>query len=382
MNRNYFSPTFRHRWVSSGLRFLCERRRSHPTHSLIRTIFSFFLLVLSTAPPCFADPGTERPSPAIAVIDGKKITVEDVESPLSSRLYRLRDEIYQLQQAQLSNLLAEELINREAKARGISVKDLIQAEVLSKVEPVAPGEVDQYFQQNKASFANSNASEEQIKASIQASLQQQKTYQKTLQFAETLKPKHSIQIFLREPELPRVNVSVGNAPTVGSANAPVTIIEFSDYQCPSCKKEHATVRQLRDKYGDKLLWAYKDFPLGMNEVSIKAAEAAHCARDQSKFFEYQDLLFNIQDEPSTSKLKELATSLNLDRSVFDKCLDGGAHRQVVLDAVKEARAIGIDRTPSFVINGRLFPGGPTFARFDKLIGDELKTKASAPKGKK
>jgi len=184
-------------------------------------------------------------------------------------------------------------------------------------------------------------------------------------------------------EAPVVDMDVGDAPTKGPADAKVQIIEFSDFECPYCAKfVIETLPQILSTYGDKVLFAFKDYPLpaSMHPYAEKAAEAAECANDQGKFWEYHDLIFQNQSQLSTlvqadptngvnqvvEQLKQYAASLSLDTAKFNQCLDSGANAEKVASdatAMTEAlTAAGVTRfgTPSFFINGKFTSGAYPF----------------------
>jgi protein-disulfide isomerase len=173
------------------------------------------------------------------------------------------------------------------------------------------------------------------------------------------------------PTQQRVEVSVDDDPFKGEENAPVTIIEFSDYQCPFCKKVEPTINQIIETYGDKIRFVYRDFPLGFHKYAQKAAEAAECADEQGKFWEYHDKLFENQQAINIENMKQWAKDLNLDSSKFDECLDSGKYASEVQKDFEDGQAIGVSGTPTFFINGQRLVGAQPFSAFKAVIDDEL-----------
>lgn len=184
----------------------------------------------------------------------------------------------------------------------------------------------------------------------------------------------------QEPEEPepveepdRVDVSVDDDPQKGSSNAKVTIIEFSDFQCPFCGRAQTTVKQILETYGNDVRLVFRDFPLGFHENAQKAAEAAECADDQGKFWEYHDLLFENQQALEIADLKDYAFDLDLSTRKFNDCLDSGKYEQEVKDDMDDGIAAGVRGTPAFFINGRSLVGAQPFKNFKKVIDEELMT---------
>ena len=184
--------------------------------------------------------------------------------------------------------------------------------------------------------------------------------------------------------VPRVNaplvsdVSADDDPARGLEGAPVTIIEFSDYQCTFCKRYvDQTLPLILETYGDRVRYVFRDFPIaGVHPQAAKAAEAAQCAFDQGKYWEYHELLFQNQAALDVASLKEHAAGLGLDPSAFDLCLDSNKYAQEVQKDFDDGRAYGVTGAPTFFINGHKVTGAQPFAAFQKIIDQEL-AKASA-----
>ncbi len=159
-------------------------------------------------------------------------------------------------------------------------------------------------------------------------------------------------------EAPRLNVAIAASnPTLGRATAPVTLVEFSDYQCPSCQRVEPTLKRLRETYGDRIRFVWKDFPLTrIHPQAFKAGEAAHCAGDQGESWELHDVLFDKQQELQPPDLKRHAAELGLDANAFNQCLDSSKYGERVRDGVSEGGALGVNSTPTIFINGRRLSG--------------------------
>ncbi len=172
----------------------------------------------------------------------------------------------------------------------------------------------------------------------------------------------------------KVDVSVDDDPSKGSKDAEVTIIEFSDFQCPYCARFFTQTLPLIDenyiKTG-KVRLVYRDFPLSFHQNAQKAAEAAECADEQNKFWEYHDLVFKNQGALSIDDLKKYAANLKLDTAKFDACLDSGKYEEEVKKDFADGQKAGVTGTPAFFVNGKPLVGAQPFSAFKEVIDAEL-----------
>lgn len=172
----------------------------------------------------------------------------------------------------------------------------------------------------------------------------------------------------------KTKVSLDDDPSKGSDNAPVTIIEFSDYQCPYCARFwRDTLPQIEEEYIEtgKVKFVYRDFPLGFHQYAQKAAEAAECADEQGNYWDYHDKLFENQNALDTASLKQYAKDLGLDTAKFNDCLDSGKYASEVQKDFEDGQAAGVTGTPAFFINGQSVVGAQPFSAFKQVIDAEL-----------
>jgi protein-disulfide isomerase len=173
----------------------------------------------------------------------------------------------------------------------------------------------------------------------------------------------------------RVDVSTDDDPSIGPADAPVTIIEFSDYQCPYCQVWYKQVyQQLLASYPDKIRFVYRDLPLPMHPEAVPAAEAANCAGEQNAYWKYHDALFDQQYGLNRAAYEHYAADLGLDTEAFAACLDSHRYQGEVQADANDATRVGISGTPSFVVNGRILVGALPFSDFKTVIDEELAAK--------
>lgn len=173
----------------------------------------------------------------------------------------------------------------------------------------------------------------------------------------------------------RVDVSTDDDPSIGPANAPVTIIEFSDYQCPYCEVWYKQVyQQLLASYPNQIRFVYRDLPLSMHPEAVPAAEAADCAGEQSDYWKYHDALFSQKYGLNRKAYEQYAADLGLDTKAFAACLDSHRYKGEVEADASDAARVGISGTPSFVVNGRILIGALPFSEFKTVIDEELALK--------
>ena len=317
--------------------------------------------------------GSER----LAEVNGEAITTEELNRALGAKLSKLEEQIYTLRRGELDSLIAQRLFAQEAKKRGISVAALLDTEVTAKVGLVTEKEIDDFYQQNKARIRGDDA---ETRQKIRAFLQQQKLNARREQFVDSLRSQGKVVVHLKPPPVVRVEVAVEGAPVRGSAAAPVTLVEFSDFECPFCKQVQPILKQVLERYPGKVRLAYRDFPLdSIHPQARRAAEAARCANDQGKFWEYHDVLF-AHAKLSPDDLKQYAAQTGLDAAKFEACLSSGVHKAAVQRDVDEGARLGITGTPAFFINGRALTGAQPLEAFVRVIEEELARPAASRSG--
>ena len=308
----------------------------------------------------------------VARIDDQVITMQELESALAAQLANLQEQKYQLMQSKLDELIEGRLLEQEAKRRAMAVEALLKAEVSSKVAEVTDAEVTSFITENKARLRGEEA---ELRPKVRDYLRDQKVAQQAKVFVARLRQGAKVAIFLEEPEPIRVAVKGEGAFVKGPKDAPVTLVEFTDFHCPFCGKAVATLKDVMREYDGKIRWVFRDFPIaGLHPRAPKAAEAARCAGKQGKFWEYHDLLFEGQPQATIEDFKRSAEQLKLDPKSFEQCLDSGKHQAAVEADVQEGARLGITGTPTFFINGRILVGAQPLESFRRIIEAELRSK--------
>jgi protein-disulfide isomerase len=313
--------------------------------------------------------GTQNAKP-LAEVNGQPITEAEIDKAIAGQLAKLNEQIYNLRQQRLEAVIRERLLAQEAARRGITVQKLLDAEVTSKVKLVTEDEVEQFYQANKSLFGSGD--EMEIRDQIRGRLQSQKVSTQRDAFVQSLRKNGKVVINLEPPPVTRVAVSTDGAPTRGGAKAPVTIVEFSDFHCPFCKRVVPTLKELETKYGDKVKLVFRDYPLDqLHPGARKAHEAARCAGEQGKFWEFHDALFAGEPDSSPQRLKRYAQQVGVDVAKFDQCVASGKHKELVQKDIDEGARLGVNGTPAFFINGELVSGAQPLEAFARIIDREL-----------
>jgi protein-disulfide isomerase len=313
-----------------------------------------------------------NPDRVVATYNGGKITAGELEKEARPQIAELENKMYQARKQALEQMAVERIVKAEAAKAGMSDQDYIRKRVEeAPVQQPTEAQERQFYDRLKAGGQiPPDASFESLKDRIgQALVNQQRQGQMQKVVAE-LQKQANLKIDLPQP---RIQVAA-EGPTRGPKDAPITIVEFSDFECPYCGAAHDTVEQVMSSYAGKVRLVYRQFPLSFHPHAAKAAEASLCAADQGKFWEYHDVLFKNQKKLDPTDLKAYAGEVGLDGQKFGQCLESGDKKKTV-DADQQAGlAAGVGGTPAFFINGIFLNGAVPVDEFKKIIDVELAAK--------
>ncbi len=331
----------------------------------------------AAAKPAAAAPAADKNAP-VAEVNGKTVTMADLETMLAPQLQKLEQQRQQLLEQGLDRLVEQKLMETEAAARGIDVLALQQAEIQAKIGEVTDADVSAWYQENQARVQGRPL--EQIAPQIKQFLTQTRGQEVQEAFIKSLRAKYKTRILM---DVARTEVAEKGSPSKGGpVGSPVTIIEFSDFQCPFCSRVNPSLAQAKETYGDKLRFVFRQFPLNIHPQAPKAAEAALCANEQGKFWEMHDAMFADQQKLAVADLKATAAKIGLDAGKFDACLDGGSMAAIVARDTADGMAAGVSGTPALFVNGRFINGAVPYEELAKVINDELSRKGiEVPAGK-
>jgi protein-disulfide isomerase len=260
----------------------------------------------------------------------------------------MRLSAYQIEKKKAEQLVDDLLLLAEANKRNVAPEDIIRGEISAKIHRPTEAEIAKFYSDNKARInGDLDSARNQLVTYLQD--QEQQRLEKVL--SETLRKNADIRWLISEPPQPVQAISVDDDPSRGDAGAPVTIVEFTDFQCPACAAMQPVLEDVLKSYGNKVKLVVRDFPLSQHANARKAAEAADAANAQGKFFEYTALLFKRQNALDVPSLKKYASEVGLNRTRFDAELDAGTYAPEVKHDIQDGEIYGIDSTPTIFING-------------------------------
>ncbi len=299
----------------------------------------------------------------VATYAGKKLTLKELDE-------RISDELFQVRRQQLEQIVMQDIVQMEAEKQGMTEEEYLRKEIEEKAPPPSEEEIQSFWQRIQGQLPP-GSDLEQFRERIVQQLSGPAQQERARQLFTELREKANVEIQLQEPLPPRVEGVEATGPSKGPENAKVTIVEFSDFQCPFCSKAAATVDEVMKEYDGKVRLVFRHFPLDFHAEAPKAHEAAICAHEQGKFWEYHDHLFKNQQQLQPEQLKEHAQTLGLDAPKFNECLDSGKHAEVVKKDLEAGKKHGVTGTPAFFINGRMLSGARPVEDFRRIIDAEL-----------
>lgn len=323
-------------------------------------------LVLLLAGSAFS----QTPETAVASVNNVEITQKQVDDSVSARIYPLQQQLYAIRKAALENLVTTRLLENEAAARGVSIEELRRQLTQGDVN-VTRTQVEEAYTQNASFFAA--MSPDEARERLRLDLENQERMKHYRAGLDALRKKWTVRFNFAPPAFV-TGLDDGVSPAKGSKNAPVTIVEFSDFECPYCKAAQRSLKQVLESYGNEVRLVFKHLPLEGHRNSLPAARAAYCAAEQDRFWQFHDALFGAK-ELSPAVFGQIASELGLGRSKFQDCLDSEQSRTAIVKDLQTARLFHIESTPSFIVNGKIIQGALSFADFQKIIEQELSQRA-------
>jgi protein-disulfide isomerase len=287
-------------------------------------------------------------SALLVTVAGKPIMAGLLIERLKPAIYNVRLETYEIQKQAVEGTINDLLLIAEANRRKVGPEEIVRTEVSEKIHTPTEAEVAKFYSENKTRIAGDlNA----VRNQLANYLRDQQRQQLERAMSEKLRKGADVRLLFSEPQQPRQLISVDDDPSRGQAAAPVTVVEFTDFQCPACAAMHPVLEEVLKTYGNKVRFVVRDFPLSMHANARKAAQAANAAHAQGNFFEYASLLFKRQSALDVPSLKKYATELGLDRRRFDAELDSETYAAEVRHDIEEGEMYGINSTPTIFVNG-------------------------------
>lgn len=336
----------------------------------------FVLITLLTLGAC--SEGNSKPSyqfrPAQEGVAAKvgdiTISQQELRDGIESELFEAETKVFDIKFNRLKAILVQKFMDRDSRKQGLSNDEFLNKYITSNVK-VSEKEIDAFIKDQSIPAEHINP---QVREKIKNYLEVERKKEAVDSWLASQTKKTPVEVFINKPRRPTFPVEVGNAPVTGGKTAEVTIIEFSDFQCPFCAKGADILNQLKQKYGKKIKVAFKNFPLPFHNHAEKAAVAGLCVHEQNAdaFWRMHDLMFANQDSLDAEGLKNLAKKVGVKMDQFEKCMAENKHLAQVQSDMEEGRKVGVKSTPTFFINGQLINGAQPVEVFAELIEEQLK----------
>ena len=346
------------------------RQLAPSPHRLTALRFTTALLI-AAAPVLWADQEEIVATVADQVVSRAELLVAAAFALEENEMTRLRCQVdahrgrHEVLQSSLQQLVRGRLLDLETARTGHTFAAM-EARIQQAMQPVGQLDIESFYLRNQARIPYPL---NEVAGQIRGYLEQQAIEHARDQFFSTLEERFTVGYRLGPL---RFEVAADGFAAHGPPDAAVTIVEFSDFQCPFCVRLLPTLEQAKRQYAGKLRVVYRHFPLvSIHPHAQKAAEASLCAREQGRFWELHDLMFAEQDHLAVADLKEMARRLGLDGAAFDQCLDADRHYEAVRDDIRAGVAAGVSGTPALFINGRFLGGAVPFESLAAIIDEEL-----------
>ena len=330
-------------------------------------IWSTCLVLMSTV---FAS--AQRPDTVVATVNNIEIKQKQLDESVAVQIYPLQQQLYAIRKAALENLITTKILESEAAARRISIDDLRKQLTLGEVN-VTRAQVEDAYKQNASFFATMSPDEARERLRLDLENQARMKHYRT--GLDALRKKWSVTMNMPPPVFVS-ELDDGVSPVKGATNPVVTIVEFSDFECPFCKQAQSVLTQIVETYGQTVRLVFKHLPLEGHRNSLPAARAAYCAAEQDRFWQFHDAVF-ASGNLSPPVFEQIASDLGLGLLKFQECVASERSRAAVIKDIEAARLLRIESTPSFVVNGKVIRGALSFPDFQKIVEQELTSRATS-----
>ena len=304
-----------------------------------------------------------------AMLNGEKISYDEITKGIEAEIYDAELKVHELKMNKLKAIVLEKLMMKHPKKKGLTNDEFLE-KIIAANAKVSKEDIAKFVKERNIPKEHIN---DQMTERIKGFLLREKKKEAIDEWVSAQTSKAPVEVYMQKPARPVFEVSAGNSPFMGGANAKVTLIEFSDFQCPFCAKGADIVSELKKKYGNKIKVVFKNYPLPFHNHAQKAAEAGLCVyeQDKSKFWGMHDAMFADQAGLSDEGLKTKVGKLGLDVSKFTQCLSSGKFAAQVKAEMEEGKKVGVKSTPTFFVNGMMVNGAHPVDVFSELIDAEL-----------
>jgi len=305
----------------------------------------------------------------VAKIGGVTITEEELIGDDKLEFYEVRKREYELKMKRLKALLVKKLIGKEAEKAKMSLDDFIDKKIASGSGKISDSEFNKFVKTKKIP---KDQITDQLKDRIRTYMKEQKRDKLIEAHIAKLTKRAPVEVYFKKPRL-KIDVNIADSASWGSKDSKVKIIEFSDFQCPFCARAAETVSLLKRKYGNKVEFAFKHFPLPMHREARPASEASLCINEQStsKFWKFHDVIFKNQNKLDDASLEKYAKQVGANIKKYNECYKAKKFAGAVQKDIAAGEKIGVRSTPTFFINGQILSGAVPIDQFEEIIDEEL-----------
>lgn len=306
----------------------------------------------------------------LATIDGKPVSEEELMGEGEERMEygEALKKVYDVRMARIGKVLLDRVYGEDAKKANMDIEQYVETKVLKGDDKISDKDFNSFVKEKgipKEQIA-------QLKDRIYAYMKMQKKQDQLQAQIVKLSKEHKVDLFFKKPDI-KVNIEIGSSPSFGKKDSKIKIVEFSDFQCPFCSRAAKTVTDLKKMYGNKIEFAFKQYPLPMHPNARPASEASLCVNAQStdKFWKYHDKLFANSDKLDGESLKKFAKEVGANEAEFQKCMDEKRFAKAVEEDMAYGNKIGVRSTPTFFVNGKAVQGAQPIEAFKEIIEEEL-----------
>lgn len=319
----------------------------------------------------FAGTNSDKP---VAKVGDRVITRSEMEKALVSEYYDLESQRYESEKSWIDKRIEDVLLEKEAASKKTTKDKLEKKEIEGKISKITEKDLKDFYDQN----VGKNTPEGQkpktygeVREKIKNYLETKARHERRERFMADLRSKYAVEINLQKPEPPKMDIAVSQIdPVVGNPEAPVTIVEFTDFQCPFCISSQQTLREILNKYPDEVKVVTRNFPLSGHEGARPLALASLCANEQGRYQEYREKAFGMQ-KPTDESLEKLAGEVGLDTKKFSKCLSSKKYNDQINADIEYGQSVGVRGTPAFFVNGYPIMGAAPQEDFEAMIKKAL-----------
>jgi protein-disulfide isomerase len=309
----------------------------------------------------------------VATWDAGSVSQGQLVESIATELAQMESEYlmnrYQVESQAAGQLALEMVLQAAADERGLSIEGLLVEDVEASIQPPTEAEIEGFYPRVAQRFGGAPLSE--VHDVVANLVMEQKRAYAAQEYVSALGAANHIETTIPFPNLPRMDVSVDDDPSIGPSDAPITIIEFGEFQCPYCGRAQESIDRLMTEYEGQIQFVYRDFPLGFHDRAIPAAIAANCAEPQGKYWEIHRMMMAAQHDLSEATILGYATQLELDMDAWSTCREDPAQAAEVQDDMAAGAALGVTGTPAFFVNGVFLAGAMPYETFKQIIDGEL-----------